>query len=170
MILKKLKETDTWITAPALSSIVLVLEERSKEKVLSKVGDMDCKVVFQTDPESRQADSLRLGIRASLGYNYYMSYPIDFPLVGTSTINKLIKMAELTNADLISPVFEGRRGHPFMLSNKASLALLDMGKDLPLNHLFRMNDLSIKDCCVDDRAILQNLNTEEILKEIPCVR
>ena len=168
MILKKLKETNTLGSLSVPSSIVLVLEEGSKEMVISTIGGIGCKIVFQADPESKQADSLRLGIRASKGFDYYLSYPIDFPLVRYETIRSLIEMAVLTNADLISPVCKGRKGHPFLLSNKASLVLLNMGKDLPLSSIFKMNGLSIQDCYVDDKAILQNLNTEEILREITC--
>ncbi len=168
IILSNLNELKSFYPFLSPSLTVLVLEEESKEKVLSAMEGIDCSIIIQTDPESKQADSLRLGIKAFRGYDYYLSYPIDFPLVKSQTIRNLIETAVLTKADLVSPVFEGKRGHPFLLSSKASSVLMRMEKELPLSSLFEINELSTQYCHVDDSSILKNLNTPKILREITC--
>jgi CTP:molybdopterin cytidylyltransferase MocA len=95
-----------------IEDIVVVLGSYGEE-ITHVIGDLPVGIVFNDDPESEMAESVRIGLRAidqaSSGVLVCLS---DHPLVRYETY-QMIASAHSQNPDrIIIPVYDGRRGHP----------------------------------------------------------
>ena len=81
---------------------------------------------------------------------------MDNPFVNTKILESLL--SQDVNTDYIVPSFDGKGGHPILISNKVCQALISAEKnDLVLSDFLKGYDK--KRVIVDDKRILININT-----------
>ena len=109
-----------------------------------------------------QLSSVFVGLRAALaqGAQRILIQPVDMPLISASTA--ALVLADLENAPVVVPTYEGMKGHPLGLTSAAALRLLGS----------RVNTLEeaavlfgAEQVQVDDSHILDNLNTPEAYQQ-----
>ncbi len=103
------------IIASQIADIVVVLGAEAAG-IERAIGGYRIKKVFNTDPASDMAESLRIGLRetdeASTGCLVCLS---DHPLVLSRTIRTLLNLHAKDPGKIIVPVYHGKKGHPTLL-------------------------------------------------------
>ncbi|MBN1233015.1 MAG: nucleotidyltransferase family protein [Candidatus Coatesbacteria bacterium] len=145
---------------------VIVIEEDSIKEISEKINLSTYSIILQTDNNSKQIDSLRLAIEKNRQFDYYLVWPVDFPLVKKTTIEKLLYMTTGIKADIFSPYFENRKGHPFIFSRKVSKIIMKMEKNIPLYEVFKNTNIVKETVDIEDEFIHCNINTQSKLREI----
>lgn len=142
------------------NEIIVVLNETSavlyhqlKLNIPSNVS-----VVINHHPEWERFYSLKLAALALCEAKPVFVSNIDNPLLTQETINTLFK--EVENSDYISPSFNGKGGHPFLLSTKVINELKTEKQDQIHLKEF-LGKYSKKTVEVNDEKILLNINTME---------
>lgn len=100
------------IAASGVKDIVTVLGHNGDEAAQA-LGGAPAKVIFNTNPASDMAASVRVGLRAidpsATGVLVCLS---DHPMVSPETIRTLVQAHREKPDSIIIPLYEGRKGHP----------------------------------------------------------
>jgi molybdenum cofactor cytidylyltransferase len=96
-------------------SRVLVALPTPDGPIASKAVEAGAQVVENPSPEDGPIGSLRASIRVLDDAIEGISFcPVDHPLIHEDTVRKLIDMFRQTQAPLVVPTFNGKRGHPVL--------------------------------------------------------
>jgi putative nucleotidyltransferase with HDIG domain len=90
----------------------------------------------------------------------FFVHPVDIPLVRRSTLVALVQAQASGAAQVYHPCFDGRRGHPPLVSAQLAPALLEWRAEGGLRAFWENHLLAMRDVPVADAAILQDLDTE----------
>ncbi len=130
---------------------------------LKRYGD---KIFFTVNEDYKRGEmfsSVKCGI--SFVFKHFLSfksvfvYPVDYPFVRGSTIKEMLTAFNRAKADVVIPVFDGKKGHPVLLSRRCCSAVCrgfsynTTLKDI-LNS-FSSTTLFVK---VNDKAILYDID------------
>jgi putative nucleotidyltransferase with HDIG domain len=105
--------------------------------------------------------------------------PVDIPLVRVSTVRRLARFYAEKKRDIIYPVFEGRRGHPPLISSAVLAEALTIGPDARLSALLALHEERACDLFVPDEGIHLDMDTPDelvrirelaVYREIPSLR
>ena len=101
-------------------------------------------------------ESFCIGISALRSqYDRVLVSPVDVPVISERTLG-LLSEAE---GDIIRPVFEGRGGHPLILSREAVKKIVGYKGDEGLRGAIRNSGLEVTGVEVDDRGTLMDADT-----------
>lgn len=128
--------------------------------------------VLNKEPEDGMFSSVKQGLIVALAEDpdseFFVLYPVDHPEVKSETVLLLVEslrkqLAKDANAAWSRPAFEGRGGHPIVVTSDMAQALAaDPDNKRPLRDaLFEMAEpLTVE---VDDSGVRKNVNTPEDL-------
>ena len=142
----------------ACKEIVLVVNEIGNE-YLSKNNirfSSKVKIVINEYPEWHRFYSLKIGAKYLSKTRSTFIHNVDNPFVNFNVINELQK--GITNVDYVSPEFDGKGGHPILLSDNIINDLRLIEKD-QMHFKEFLNKYSKQKVQVDDEKVLVNINT-----------
>ncbi len=123
----------------------------------------DIVIVKNNHLEWERFYSIKLGIKNLTNTHPVFIHNVDNPFVSQEVLKQLF--INHTPNEFIVPVFEGRGGHPILLSNEISQAIITENKhELILSDFLKR--YTKKRIAVDDKRILVNINTEEKYRKI----
>ena len=99
-----------------VSNIVVVTGNRAREldPVIHRAGAV---AVFNPGYQNGMFSSVLTGIRSLPSFSRaFFVHPVDIPLVRPATVLRLLNQYRNGTADILYPVFRGRRGHPTIIS------------------------------------------------------
>ena len=102
--------------------------------------------------------SVRIGLRALGECDAFFLLPADIPAVSAQTYEALIQAFD-GSAEVIYPVFGGRRGHPPLISAALIPDILAYEGEGGLRAI--LSGRSVREISVDDGGILRDLDTPE---------
>jgi len=86
------------------------------ERIRESVHDLSVKIVFNTDPASDMAESLRTGLRAVVKSSSGILISLaDQPLVSAETIKSLVALHGQEPDRILIPQYGTKKGHPVLL-------------------------------------------------------
>lgn len=152
-----------YIEAGCEQIILVVNAEDLGLLTIGKGCYLDYRTVINNQPENGRLFSLQKGIITTGRMGFFFIQNIDNPFASPNLLNILYENRQ--KGDLIKPVYNGKGGHPVLISEK-------IAKDLLL-----VNDrtISLRDFlasylifCVetDDEKILVNINTRADLENL----
>jgi len=122
--------------------------------------------------ERGQTSSLKAGLEAVPDdSDGFIVLPVDLPLVTNREIDLLIEALERSTGgrSIFIATYEGRRGHPILMTRSHLPAVRDLGDDEPLSGLVRRNSSRIELIPVDNSGVVARMNTpaqyEQVLAE-----
>ncbi len=134
-------------------SPVIVTRNELYQKVKDSVGDVD--VIVNYSPESGRTGTVKEGMKflmvGSGGPSRILIVPVDRPGFSQSTVEFLMSKVSST-----CPTFEGRGGHPLLVSEEDCNTILKVSSDVPLNKVIYPQRIP-----VEDRYLHLNVDTEE---------
>ena len=138
-------------------SPVIVTRNELYQKVKDSVGDVD--VIINYSPESGRTGTVKEGLkflrRDSRGPPRILIVPVDRPGFSQSTVKFLMSKVSST-----CPVFDGRGGHPLLVSEEDCDKILKTPSDVPLNKVICPQRIP-----VDDRYLHLNIDTKDDVDE-----
>lgn len=115
-------------------------------------------IAINHHPEWERFYSLKLGAKLLLKTDSTFVSNIDNPFVNHSVLSLLTKYYK--DADYLNPIYKGKGGHPFLISEKVIADL--RSEELDQIHMKEfLGRYSKKSVEVDDESILLNVNTNE---------
>jgi CTP:molybdopterin cytidylyltransferase MocA len=116
-------------------------------------------------PERGMLSSLQVGIEAALADHPELRFVVfalvDHPRVRAETVRVLLAHAERTDTSALRPVFEGRGGHPVVLSRAVAQGLLGTNAASVREAVADM--VTWCDLLLDDPAVVDDADTPEAL-------
>lgn len=121
------------------------------------------RIAINQHPEWERFYSLRLGAKLLSQNNSAFVSNIDNPFVNSSVLSLLTKYYK--DADYLNPIYKGKGGHPFLISEKviADLKSEELDQIHMKEFLGRYSKESVE---VDDERILLNVNTNEEYRKL----
>ena len=121
------------------------------------------KIVLNDHPEWERFYSIKLGIQGLSKQHPVFIHNVDNPFVTAAILESLISKDVTTN--YVVPTYNGKGGHPVLISNKVCQKLILTEKnDLILSDFLKQYDK--KRVAVEDQNILVNINTMEAYQAI----
>lgn len=106
--------------------------------------------------------SVRAGVETlTAAVDGFFVLPADYPLVRPETIARLAKTFREAGAGLVHPTYEGRRGHPPLISGRHISAILGSDGAGGLRAVLRALDGDAVEVAVDDPGVRLDLDTPE---------
>lgn len=146
------------IIASGVTDIIVVLGADS-EAIAQAIAGLPVRTVYNRDPQSDMAGSVRLGLRevgpASTGVLICL---VDHPLVSAHTIKALVQEHRDNIGSIIIPLYREKRGHPTLFPRKAVEGVFS-GKTL--RDVIAHSDSAVHTLAVDDEGVVLDLDTPE---------
>lgn len=120
-------------------------------------------IVQNADPELGRTHSLKIGIEKMLSFNFCFIQNIDNPTISEKLIGDMIQFR--SNKDYVSPVYNGKSGHPVLVSKKI-VQHLNRLRDENFNLRNILAGYSRQTVEVNSSDILANVNTVEDYKRL----
>ncbi len=112
------------------------------------------------NPQDGPLSSIKLGLSLLPPTNpgYYI-HPVDHPAVKDETLTALLEALKTDPKAIIKPIFDGRGGHPILLSSFWRNELLALPPSASLRTLLAAHADKLVKLSVADPAVLLNVNT-----------
>jgi CTP:molybdopterin cytidylyltransferase MocA len=145
------------------SPIVLVTGYQS-ERLEPHVAGLDVVCLRNEKFESSQMlDSIKIGLKyLEKRCGQALITPVDVPLFSEDTARELIALG----ADVAIPVFNGRNGHPMLVSVNLFPVIEAYGGERGMAGAIKAAGCTIRKIEVDDEGILLGMNTPDEYQEI----
>ncbi len=134
------------------SRVVVVLRENSVVP--------EAQVVVNPDPERGMLSSLQLGMADAEGPIIFT--PVDFGHVREETVHGLVSAYQ--GEPVFNPRFDGRRGHPTIISNETARGLLSMPPTGNPKDLLKMLPPGWFEC--EDPGVLRDVDDPEAYRRV----
>lgn len=121
----------------------------------------DVQIVVNPDPSRGMFSSLQAGLEDIIA-DAILVLPGDMPFVLPQTIRSLVQVFE-ARGGIVSPRFNGKRGHPIVLPPLLQQAILVADASSTLHHMLKAHPELRIDLDVDDRGVLRDVDTREDL-------
>ena len=91
----------------------------------------------------------------------WLLVPADHPLLAADVLTRLIGAWNASDAPILLPRCDGRRGHPTFFRWSLADKVATIPRDKGLNELVRWHENDIGEIPIDDRSVLYDLDTPE---------
>ncbi len=146
---------------PYVERVAVTVGYRGDEVAAALCGRFGDKTAFARNPDYALTDMLRsvqLGLKELGECDAFFLLPADMPLIPASVYEALIAAFD-DSADVIYPVFNGRRGHPPLIHARLIPDILDYEGDGGLRAI--LSGRKIKEVEIPHEGILTDLDTPE---------
>lgn len=129
-------------------------------------------VIFKNNPnpELGQFSSLIIAMNILVSENPKIDGAlislIDHPLVSISTYKKIIEEHTKNKHKLIIPIYEKRQGHPIFIPSIYFSEIIEFQSNSGLRDYISKNCDNVMRITIDDKYILQDIDTQDDLKKI----
>ena len=145
----------------ALDEIIVVLGHCA-DKIEQTIDFSGTKVVRNTEYSKGQSRSLIKGLEnISPDCDAVMFLLGDQPLITPAIINRIIDAFKTSNAPIVIPYCNGKRGNPVIIAQPLFHRLKSLSADIGARALFDEIKESILKVTIPDKAILIDVDTKE---------
>ena len=124
-------------------------------------------IVINKDWERGQLSSIQMAIRSlPAGTDGLLLCPVDHPLISASLVADLIDSFEKTNAPVVVPLYEGRRGHPVIFAARLYEEILNAPYDTGARAVVWAHRNEICEVSTTEEGCVLNLNDPEAFGKI----
>lgn len=139
----------------------IIVSQNDFEFAVERFGEQQ--ILINPIPDSDMLASVKIGLQQCLNYDGIIIWPVDHPLVETATLKKLIAVFQKNLDRIVKPEIDGRGGHPIILPNAILPTILNDCYYTNLKEIINQSSLYIHCVKIDDRGVIDNLNTVDSL-------
>jgi putative nucleotidyltransferase with HDIG domain len=141
--------------------VSVVVGHRAQELV-PVIESAGARCVMNHQFEQGMYSSVRAGVQA-LPSNTEACFviPADIPLIRVSTIRRLARFYPGKGKSIVYPVFEGRRGHPPLISRAVLDEVLQTGPEARLSTVLAAHEDAARNLFVPDEGICLDMDTPD---------
>ena len=137
------------------------------EEISTQVALTTEEIVINNEWERGQLSSVQAAIRSlPAGTDGLLLFPVDHPLISASLVSDLIETFEKTQAAVVVPLFEGRRGHPVIFATSLYNELLNAPEDKGARAVVWAHANEICEVATEEEGCILNLNDPEAFSKI----
>ncbi len=155
-----LERTVSCLLNAGVDAVVVVLgpdADRLKAEVPA-LRDRRVQVTLNEDPSRGMFSSLQVGLGRADG-DPILVMPGDMPFAHSGTVATLLSAYQRTPAMIVSPRYEGKRGHPVLLPPDLRTEILDADPLGNLHLILRVHPDRRVDVDVADRGVVRDVDT-----------
>lgn len=149
-----------------IQDVTVVVGHRAEE-LIPVLDRLHVRYVFNEQYDQGMFSSVVAGLRSIQPWaEAFFLLPVDMPLVKSHTIRLLCRACHKTKADVIYPVFQGRRGHPPLITARCFPAILAEHNTEGLRPILERYEATACNVEVLDEGILLDADTAEDYRKI----
>lgn len=155
----------TQLERSMIDQIIIVLGYESS-KLLPYVEELSARIVWNQNYEKGKTESIKAGVLAvENDSDCFIITSVDQP-VNHILLDALIHQFRQTNASIIIPVYNKRRGHPILLSTKLRDEIMQLNEETHgLRAILQKRNDEISELIVEDHSVIFNFNNEKDYEE-----
>ncbi|MCH9649681.1 MAG: nucleotidyltransferase family protein [Deltaproteobacteria bacterium] len=151
----------TLLAASRAAEVIVVLGHRAEE-VGESLNGLPVRRALNRDYDQGQASSVVAGLKSLQGDpKGALFVPCDQPLLTVEVVDSLISAFEKTEAPIVAPAFEGRRGAPTLFSNHFFPQLQTLEGDTGGREILKRHLAKLTLVPVEDPNVLRDADTLE---------
>lgn len=140
----------------------VVVLGRAAPEIRDRIDMGTARTVINPDPDRGQLSSLQMALRVlSPECVGAMIWPVDQPLVSVKLIQDLSKLFLASDALIVNPVFNGKRGHPVIFRKDLFPELLDIPQQEGAKKLMSGFHHSTANLATDESGSVLDIDTPE---------
>lgn len=144
-------------------TVIVVVPPEADELRTALKGIDGVTLVTNRARERGMFSSIQAGVREAQG-DPILVLPGDMPYVESATVAALLQRNELEGA-IVSPRFNGKRGHPVVIPGKYREEILEAGEGVTLHEILRAHAGERVDMDVYDRGVIRDVDVPTDLGE-----
>jgi molybdenum cofactor cytidylyltransferase len=155
----------TQLERSIINPIIIVLGYEAN-KLLPYVEESSARIVWNQEYEKGKTESIKLGMLAvEKDADCIIIMSVDQP-VNHILLDALIERFRQTNANIVLPVYNKRRGHPILLSTRLRDEIMQLNEETHgLRAILQNRNDEISELIVDDYSVLFNFNNKKDYEE-----
>lgn len=144
-----------------LHDVIAIVEDAHNEiaRLLCQEG---VRVIANTCAHDGMGTSIACGVAASAAARGWVIALADMPYVSEITVRAVVAALE-RGADIVAPVYRGRRGHPVGLSARHAQALMRLRGDAGARDILAANPDTLELIEVEERGVVVDIDTKMTL-------
>jgi molybdenum cofactor cytidylyltransferase len=147
---------------------VIIVTGADRKAIEESLAEMHVELVYNPDfDEGEMISSVKVGLLASekFGASAAMVCPGDLPLLKSATVNAVIEAWKSGGKPIVAPSYQGRRGHPLLISNDLWADILSLTSSETLREFLTGNSDLVSYAVVDDPGVIHDMDTSEDYKD-----
>jgi molybdenum cofactor cytidylyltransferase len=164
---KLLERTIRSLLDAGVERVVVVLgpDARDIRKGIPALDARGVRVATNRRPERGMLSSIQTGLRDASG-DPILVLPGDMPYVEPATVSALLR-EHAQRGGIVSPRFEGKRGHPVVIRGSLRDEILDAPEGATLHDVLREHASERVDLDVYDRGVIRDVDQPADLEAPP---
>jgi len=156
-----LKQVVTTLESSQADGVTVVLGAQA-EAIAEAVDLSDVDVVINRDYRKGQLSSLVAGLKhVPQQTEAILLCLVDHPFITAEIVDRIVAEFRRTDAPIVVPTFNGRRGHPTLFSRSMFAALISAPAEEGARHVVYSNEDKVLEVPVSDSTVLVGINTPE---------
>jgi len=156
-----LEQIVTILRSSRADRITVVLGAQA-DVIAGAVDLSDADVVINRDYRNGQLSSLVAGLEHIPQQTEAILLCLaDHPFITTEVVDRIVEEFRRTNAPIVVPTFNGRRGHPTLFSRSMFKQLIGAPVEKGARHVVHSNEDKVFEVAVSDSNILVDINTAD---------
>ena len=144
-----------------IDSIIVVLGAHVDEVKKNHVN-LPVEFIVNTNYQEGQLSSIKESLKLiSAESELMIVHLVDHPLIQSNTIMSILFKRTETNASVIIPTYENRRGHPVLFGKEVFSELQNASIHVGAREVVWNHKDDLKEVATNDRGILININSPE---------
>jgi len=139
------------------------------DKIIDELRDLKVTFIYNVNYEEGMSSSVKAGVLAAKSYNAkaVAILPADNLLITYNVIDKVIEKFKKTNAKIVVPSYEGKRGHPILLNMEIYHDIMSISEETQgLKYVLRKYKDEVVEVPVDSPEIYIDIDTPEDLEKL----
>jgi len=156
-----LEKTVENIVASRVDETIMVLGYEA-EKIITRLSRAPVKMVVNPLYQGGMATSIVAGLRAvGAGASAIMLVLADQPFIDSRVINRLLDEFKRHNKGIVIPTYQGKRGHPVIISLEYKAELLSLKGDVGAREIIARHSGDVHEVRVDSPGVTMDIDTPE---------
>jgi molybdenum cofactor cytidylyltransferase len=142
-----------------VARIVVVVGHQADEVKRALPSGAHVVILENPRPERGQLSSLHIALATLAEARGVLAWPVDHPLVKSTTVERLLRVSTEEPAKIIVPCYGGRGGHPTLFPRVVFEHLLALSPDRGAREVFASDPEGCLRLAVDDPGVRADIDT-----------
>lgn len=147
-----------WSFNNAGISDIRVIAGYKYNEIVDFLLHMDVEVIVNTSFIDGMFSSVKKGVSSICDEEAFFILPVDTPLIKPNTISEIVSFYKRSKKGIVYPVFNGKRGHPPLISAQYKNKILSYDSDNGLRGFLQKHISDSNELNVVDNGIIMGMN------------
>jgi molybdenum cofactor cytidylyltransferase len=141
---------------------VLVVTGQDNQRIAQALAGRDVDLIINPDPASEMLDSVRCGLRAAPAQATAALVTLgDQPEITPELVARVVRAWHTSRRGIVVPTYQGRRGHPLLVSMDYARLILSAFDDCGLRGLLAAHPDDIQEADFPNAGVLEDIDGPE---------